>query len=86
LVLKILRPWPNKHNVVVLRYCIAMLPSEADIPRQNHPRSQSMGLVSSPKANHVRLLVRDFGVGIVPQNIEKLFSALYTTKCRISTD
>jgi signal transduction histidine kinase len=31
-------------------------------------------------ATHVRLAVRDSGVGIDPQNIERLFAAFYTTK------
>jgi signal transduction histidine kinase len=35
---------------------------------------------STGEANHVWLSVRDSGVGIDPQNIEKLFNAFYTTK------
>jgi signal transduction histidine kinase len=35
---------------------------------------------SRDDANHVRLSIRDTGVGIEPRNIEKLFNAFYTTK------
>lgn len=53
----------------------------ADAMRTIDDRPRDLLLTTTRESQkHVRLSVRDSGVGIDPQNVEKLFDAFYTTK------
>ncbi len=54
--------------------------ADAMMTVDDRPRNLLVWTASEENANHVRMSVRDSGVGIDPQNIDKLFNAFYTTK------
>src|SRR6185295_5356179 len=68
-------------RVQLQQVILNLILNASDAMRAIHDRPRSL-LVSTARedARRVRLSVRDSGVGIDPQNVEKLFDSFYTTK------
>ena len=58
-----------------------LLRNASDAMLSVHERPRQLLIATEREAdNHVRLSVRDVGVGLDPQSMDKLFDAFYTTK------
>jgi PAS domain S-box-containing protein len=71
----------NGDRVQLQQVILNLILNATDAMRALDDRPRNLLIVTSPEdANHVRLSVSDSGVGIDPQNLDKLFNAFYTTK------
>jgi signal transduction histidine kinase len=74
-------PHVSGDRVQLQQVILNLILNATDAMRELDDRPRNLLVVTSPEgANHVRLSVRDSGVGIDPRNTEKLFNAFYTTK------
>jgi signal transduction histidine kinase len=68
-------------RVQLQQVLLNLILNAADAMREVHDRARDLLIATARESpNHVRLSVRDCGVGIDPQNMEKVFDAFYTTK------
>src|SRR5262249_46225905 len=74
-------PVINGDRVQLQQVLLNLVLNAADAMRNVHDRARDLQIATTrERPNHVRLSVRDSGVGIDPQSIEKVFDAFYTTK------
>ena len=74
-------PVINGDRVQLQQVLLNLILNAADAMRAVDDRPRDLLIATAREdANHVRLSVRDSGVGIDPQGIEKVFDAFYTTK------
>jgi signal transduction histidine kinase len=68
-------------RVQLQQVLLNLILNAADAMRDVHDRARDLLIATARESsNHVRLSVRDSGVGIDPDRLEKVFDAFYTTK------
>lgn len=74
-------PTVTGDRVQLQQVILNLILNATDAMREIHDRPRDLFVETAHEnANRVRLSVRDTGVGIDPQRVEKLFDAFYTTK------
>jgi PAS domain S-box-containing protein len=68
-------------RVQLQQVLLNLILNAAEAMREVHDRARDLLIATARESpNHVRLSVRDSGIGIDPQKLEKVFEAFYTTK------
>jgi PAS domain S-box-containing protein len=76
-------PAVNGDRVQLQQVLLNLILNAADAMREVEDRPRDLLIATAPEhPNSVRLSVRDSGVGIDPQTLEKVFEAFYTTKAK----
>jgi signal transduction histidine kinase len=74
-------PVVNGDRVQLQQVLLNLVLNANDAMREVDDRARDLVIATAcERPNHVRLSVRDSGIGLDPQSLEKVFEAFYTTK------